>query len=667
MTWSLCEDEKELKPLVYSNGKSQADIVHDVIIAIKQGHKVIFIKGICGTGKSAVALNLARKLGKTSIVVPIKSLQEQYIKDYTDKKYVVKQKKFKVKDFPEFASYPGLKESLEKTEKLKISSVVGRQNFKCRFLEENKDKNFSEKVVSRKKEKNASLFQAYDTQETRPFFKNETDFSCDNDYLPCKIEIKEKNLDRIKDYIKENAGLELTDFESIDEIKRIFIAPICPYWSPILPVEFPNIKDAKKTPYQGLNNKKFVIHQRKPGCPYYEQYVSYANSDVIIFNSLKYKIETLMDRKPSTEIEIIDEGDEFLDSFAVEEQINLNKLTFALNSIHEKNQKIKNLIVNLLDIVNAIKISRQYIENPDIFPIEKTIIEDLLRAVIENSDLMDMIETDESNYLYHLDEVARTFAGFLNETFFTIEKKENNIIISLVTTNLEKRFKELSNKNKILVLMSGTIHSESVLKSIFGITDYKIIHAETKNQGELIKNKTGLEMDCSYNSFQKGIATREKYLQNLSKIIDIAKKPSLVHITAFNDLPTEHEKNIYSINNLPTQEELIESQKNDPLGKRVIDFKNKKSNILFTTKCTRGIDFPGDMCNSIIITRFPYPNISGVFWKILKKNKPISFMPFYMDKAKRELLQRIYRGLRSKDDKVELLSPDIRVLEFNLD
>ena len=36
-------------------------------------------------------------------------------------------------------------------------------------------------------------------------------------------------------------------------------------------------------------------------------------------------------------------------------------------------------------------------------------------------------------------------------------------------------------------------------------------------------------------------------------------------------------------------------------------------------------------------------------------------MSFYMDKAKRELLQKIYRGLRSEDDKIYLMSPDIRV------
>jgi hypothetical protein len=40
-----------------------------------------------------------------------------------------------------------------------------------------------------------------------------------------------------------------------------------------------------------------VIYQRKEGCPYYEQFLSYSNSDVIVFNSSKYKLETLINRK----------------------------------------------------------------------------------------------------------------------------------------------------------------------------------------------------------------------------------------------------------------------------------------------------------------------------------------------------------------------------------
>lgn len=639
--WNLYENEKALEPLVFSNGKTQADIVNEVLNAIEQGFKIIFIKGACGSGKSAVALNLARHLGKTSIIVPIKSLQEQYISDYTNKKYVISNGK-----------------------KLKIASIIGRQNFKCRFIEEFNNK-FS--FQSNKKEKNMNLndFKAYNNLDNEIKIEKSED-SCDNNSIPCKIEIKERNIGKLKEYIRENPSINIGDFESVHEIKRMSIAPVCPYWSPIYSetYEVKRFKDSAKTTYKGLNNKVFTIYHRKNGCPYYEQYKSYADSDVIIFNSLKYLIETLMDRKPATELEIIDECDEFLDSFTIEERINLNKVLYCLNNIITNNENEKLIIDDLIDMVNTIKKSDKF-NTSEISEIKNTFIQELLEKVLENN-IIDIIEDDEANYLYHLDKVARIFYDFFNETFFSIEKDENNLIINLVTTNLEKRFKEILEKNKVFVMMSGTIHSENVLKNIFGIDNFKIIEAETKPLGELIKCKYGYEIDCSYESFKKGKINREQYLRTLSKAVSCAKTPTLIHVNSFSDLPTEEEKTILNLYNLPTSYELKSEQQNDPFGKRIKDFKEKKIEILFTTKCNRGIDFPGDMCNSIIITRFPYPDISSIFWKIFKKTKPAHFMSFYMDKSKREILQRIYRGLRSERDKVYLLSPDIRVIDSNI-
>ena len=102
--WNLYENGKKLEPLIFSNKKNQEDIVNEILDAINKGHKIIFLRGMCGTGKSGIALNLAKHFKKTSIVVPIKSLQEQYTKDYSINKYVLKNGK-----------------------KLKISSIFGRK------------------------------------------------------------------------------------------------------------------------------------------------------------------------------------------------------------------------------------------------------------------------------------------------------------------------------------------------------------------------------------------------------------------------------------------------------------------------------------------------------------------------------------------------------------
>ncbi len=582
---------------------------------------------------SAIALNLARNIGKTSIVVPIKSLQEQYIRDYTEKLYLLDK---------------------ENKRRLRISSIVGRKNFPCRYLEED---NFLFSEFG--EEKNANLFDIFSSKPKSKKIK-----SCDNNYLPCKIEISEKNARMIKKYIKQNPLVRLSNFDSINKVKRMTIAPACLYWSPIIPDEFDMaiLKNAEKFSYTGLKKKRFAIYQRKQGCPYYNQYLAYPNSDIIIFNSSKYLLETLMDRKPQTELEIIDECDEFLDSLANEEQVNIRRVLSALIFALPENRQSQLIINQLAEIANAI--DKKYKPSDEIFEIKNTLVEELLLTFLKNPEFLDKVVIDESNYLCHLDEVARIFSDFFDETFFSIEKKEKDLIISLVTINLEKRLKSLFEKNKIIVMMSGTVHSEAVLKGIFGLDNFKIIEAETENLGKIIKCRQGYEINCRYTNFQSEQITRKRYLKTFSKSVEFAKPPVLVHLTSFSDLPKDYEKEKFNINNLPSQSELIEEQERDPFGKRISDFKNKKTKILFTTKCTRGMDFPGDICNSIVISKFPYPNISSIFWKILKKTKPNYFRSFYLDKARRELLQRIYRGLRSKNDKIYLFSPDIRVLEF---
>jgi deoxyadenosine/deoxycytidine kinase len=173
--WSLRKNEKELEPLVFSNGKSQKDVVKEVLDAIGEGHKIIFIKGMCGTGKSAIALNIARNFGRASIVVPIKSLQEQYAKDYTEQMSVLNK---------------------ENKEKLKIASIVGRNNFQCRFLKEN-----ANLVEGSFRERNILLDDIFGGKSVRK--NKEKEKSCDNSQLPCKIEIKEKNIYQLKEYLKK--------------------------------------------------------------------------------------------------------------------------------------------------------------------------------------------------------------------------------------------------------------------------------------------------------------------------------------------------------------------------------------------------------------------------------------------------------------------------------
>ncbi|HLC86949.1 MAG TPA: helicase C-terminal domain-containing protein [Candidatus Nanoarchaeia archaeon] len=639
MIWSLYNKEKFLKPLVFSNNKTQEDIVKEVLEAIKDGHKIIFIHGMCGTGKSAIALNIAKELGRTSVVVPIKNLQEQYKRDYEGDKYLLK------KDGA----------------KLRINVITGRKNHKCKFLEENQNI-----FVNIKKEINAKLNDIFEGKEKEE--NTEKDLSADNNNIPCKIEIKEKNLDKIKHYLKQNKNINLKDFNSIKDVKRASVASVCPYWCPVIPSEYElsgkGFENSVKRKYKGLNNTEFIFYLRKNGCRFYEQFNYFIDSDVIVFNSLKYKLESVLNRKPSTEVEIIDECDEFLDSFSNNKNLNIDRLQTSLAYITNFDDYTIGFIKEISSILDQIKNNekvRKAGESKEIIPIRETGIYDLIKIFLKNSEIF--YDIDEDNYLIEMLEVAEIFDSCLEDSYVSFTKKDNNLIANIVTTDLEKRFKEMVNKNKRLVLMSGTIHSKEVLENIFGLKNFKIIEAETQKQGSINIIRTGLERDCRYSNFSNGKLARKDYLKSLSECVKRAKRPSLVHVSAFADLPSEQEIKEYNINNLISREKLMEIQNNDKNGKLIEEFKKGLTDILFSTRASRGIDFPGEQCNSIIFTKYPNPNVQDAFWKILAKTKPQHYWYFYKDKAKRELLQKIYRGLRSKEDKIQLLSPDSRVLE----
>jgi len=604
--WSLHESGKNLAPMVYSNGKTQADIVKEVVELIHSGKKVVFIHGVCGTGKSAIALNISRLLGKSSIVVPIKSLQKQYEEDYTRKKYVLK---------------PAGK-------KMRIAIITGRDNH--------------DSII-------------------RP------GVSCADPMLPDNILIAEKNRYKLVEYYNENPFIKNKIIPDIRRMRRISVGPANPYWSPIVSEDYDlsQLLDAKKKIYHGVDGKKYVFYHRKQGCSYYDQFQAYLDADVIIFNSAKYEIEMAIGRKPESDVDIIDEADAFLDSFSKEISVDLMHFQNSLQHLLPDNIKAEAAIkvINEL-LVNEIKQKGAIgIDESKIYPLKETFFGRIISILLENRELQAEILLDESNYANKALEAATMFEDMLPGTYVTYRRFENSLFASLVTINVSKKFQDLMAKTKALVLMSGTLHSPEVLENVFGITDYSVVEAETKTPGTISIFRSGKEFNCEHRNLSSGKEKRKQYLLALSECMKNAKKPVLVHVNAFDDLPSDFEVSEYGISNLVSRESLKSMQKEDRNGDMIASFKSKKSSILFTTKCSRGIDFPGDMCNSVIFTKYPNPNTRDIFWQVLRLTHSAYYWSFYADKAKREFLQRLYRALRSPQDKVLLLSPDTRVLD----
>ena len=371
-----------------------------------------------------------------------------------------------------------------------------------------------------------------------------------------------------------------------------------------------------------------------------------------------------MDRKPMTAVDIIDEADEFLDNLSEQESLNLSRLKSSLLSLRPENEKAKETIDGILDFIQLEekRIQAVGINEDAIFECKNTKILKIIELLLSSPELEAELSLDEMNYGSQALDIAKKFSGFLDVTYITYAKKDFDIIVNLVTTELSRKFDELSSKNHALVLMSGTLHSPEVLKSIFGIKDFSVVEAETLQQGSVEILQTGKEFDCKRASFTSGNKSREDYLSALSACLGKTKKPVLIHVQAYEDLPANHEIGLYSLSDLISRETLFEMQMKDGAGKAISAFKEKKSKALFSTRCSRGVDFPGDTCHSIVYTKYPNPNVQNIFWKVLKKTHEKEYWGFYFDRAKREFLQRLYRALRSPEDFVSVSSPDTRVL-----
>jgi len=605
--WNLFSGEDELKPLKFSNGKTQEEVVKEIVSLIENGKKIIFLHGTCGTGKSAIALNVARVLGSASIVVPVKALQKQYEEDYMQGKWL----------------------KMNSGRKMKIAMITGRDN-------------------------HDSLF-----------FPGK---SCADPELPENIKITEKNHEKIKKYYEENPLIKNKIEPDVSRLRRMSIAPANPYWSPILPSDFEikHFSDASKRKYKGCDGKDYIFYHRKRGCSYYDQYMAYLVADVNIFNSAKYLAEIGIGRKPETEVEIIDEADDFLDSLFIQEEINLSRLKGALKLIFPDAQSARFVIDKILELIDLEEKNKRAlgIDEDKIYKASDTNIAKILRLLASDQELEAEIALDELNYSNRVLTVARDFSKVLDEVYLTYRKDEDeNLYTKLVSTNLKAKIDELTSKSKSIIFMSGTLHSKEVLKKVFKMENYEVVEAETLNFGNAEIIRTGKEFDCKYANFSNGGKTKEDYLMALNACVERAKQPLLVHVNAFQDLPSEDEKVRFGVDRLMSHDKLKNLQREDKAGKAVSFFKSGLTDTLFSTKCSRGVDFPGDVCRSMIFTKYPNPNMQDTFWKVLMQTHKDYFWDFYKDKARREFLQRIYRALRSMDDHVYILSPDIRVLD----
>jgi Rad3-related DNA helicase len=404
---------------------------------------------------------------------------------------------------------------------------------------------------------------------------------------------------------------------------RLRVASVCPYWSPIYPLNMARAAEEalpRNIPqqYVSISGQKIWYCASDP-CGYYYQFAYYTKQCALLMNSAKWEIETAIGRKPAVEIEIIDEADEFLDGLSYQTRIDAKFFESLKKENFVEHETISALKTAFDDII---------FEHEGY---EGKLQDDILLFVQRFVEAMEECPTSS----FAFDKVAK-MSQILEDALHSYACIMHNAIIVFMPRpdiTLQKIF---SNSKRVL-FMSATIQSRQTLKEIFGIEPHFVI-AEDVNPG-LIKIKvTGQECMVTYTNWQLA-EFQERYHRLLSRMVEVATKPCLVQVHAKKYVPPEH-------------------------ASKLID-EYFKDGTWWSTRTDRGVDLPGDKCRSIILMKYPMPDMNDVVLKTMRQLLGEGKFWMYMnDMATRNLIQQCGRGVRSNDDWCEVYSPDSKCLSI---
>ena len=558
--WKLAgRDGRFLPPLVYSNGKTQEDVVNETLEALDD-HDVVFLVGGVGTGKSAIALHIVDHYGKGIISTPTKVLERQYRDDY---------------------NRPGGMKLIDPTEgkHLEVNILMGRTNFSC-----------SNPPTSLK---NRSVHSGYRV-------------------LPCVRRLPEG-------------------------FNRCAFAAECPYWSPVYPPGMCNLlsrRGRNVIEYMSITGKK-VWYQAEEPCPYYDQFIHFTRPGAIIMNSAKWEAETWVGRKPKVSVEIVDEGDEYLDGLCYRTSVTRRLFDRIRREDLVDAETMEYIIDYFEDVLNS-----HGLEGYDGFLQEEENIVKFLEefvGMLERAEPSDFVLDIKTKIGFILDyrEVAwaRTYRSPPSE----------GVTVFLPSPDITLR--ELIKRSGKLLFMSATIHQSETLTGIFKLEAPKIVEAETLFPGELhIMVPSGFELPrVTYRNWRVR-EFREGYWRFLEAVLDAASRPCLVQVHAFRYLPEK-----YRPSEKQRREEFWSFEDED---------------VRFSTKTDRGVDLKDDACRSIVIMKYPLPNTENVVLRTMRKLLgEDAFWSYMKDIADRNLVQQCGRAVRHNDDWCEIYTLDGEVLQ----
>lgn len=704
-----------LSPLRWKGG----DQVNNLIAMIRffreneldEKTKILIYKSCCGSGKSLSILHVPKELdGRAIIVTPFRNLQMQYYKDYfKGNKFVMK------KDGT----------------KLKVSVFMGRGNFKCRWLAEQYE--YQQKVIEANKK-----FDQYMPIDDNILKSYQIDNTAANRYLPCTKMLGQFGTGRRKprhsvavqcnywipppmtkdviakwsttfegtieesydlsneqehhgddgvneQQIKENTQTHGGTLSNLDRIKEKVKCSNIEYYDSVgqgqMGVFIRDEKDKDGNPCPDV-------------CPYYKQFYSYIYSDVIVFNSAKWNLETKMGRKPKVKVEIVDEGDYWLDNQAT----TIDLMRSTIDKIFPVSNRMKQIKLDTLDRFDfsfrKIKTQVAKANAGDVNIISAKDYKELFYSIgVCLTEYKKQSEDDDSieQKLVDIDTIRR-YADVASLSIVEGKREETRIIkcyIPYPDQLLEDLFKS-SSKN--IILTSGTMQTSPVLSNLFGINadNYvvDILNGRKEHPGKLKcirpqKDSPMSMVKVNYTSWQAP-EFRTYYFVVLNYMLDQLKsgidkatgKPGDAKILVLTPAKKYAEgilkrpdvfvdfakgRNQEDIDVIPA----IDTNLNDYIEGTLADVRKIKDldieldgdvlrtdkQIIVSTRMVRGTDLKDNKCRAIVMTKWPVGDISdGYLQSIKKRFGEKVFWEIIRDKAAREAVQYVSRGLRHELD-----------------
>ncbi|MBL7079598.1 hypothetical protein ISS39_04660 [Candidatus Bathyarchaeota archaeon] len=420
-------------------------------------------------------------------------------------------------------------------------------------------------------------------------------------------------------------------------VSRCAVGAECPLWSPVYVPGSCTLLERRgrdTIEYTSITGKKVYYRAEEP-CPYYAQFIHFTRPGAIIMNSAKWEAETWLGRKPRVPVEIIDEGDEYLDG-----------LTYRTSVTRRLYERIRR--EGLVDD-DTLRLSLEHFQDTldrygqagyDGFLQEEENIAGFL------ADFIDMLEGAEpSDFVLGIKTRIRLILENQEVSWVRTNRDPPNPGVTVFLPSPGVTLRELAKRSGKMVFMSATIHEPDSLTGIFKMDAPMVVEAESRFPGTLmimVPPEGHLLPRVTYRTWRDQ-KFREGYWEYLDDVIEAAAKPCLVQVHAFRYLP--------------------EKYRPSPDQRREEYWGFGEAEVMFSTKTDRGIDLRDEECRSIVIMKYPFPNTEDVVFRTMRKLLgEDAFWAYLRDIADRNLVQQCGRAVRHRDDWCEIYTLDGEVL-----